>query len=440
MGSRRTNGEGTIYKRKDGRWTGVAYLLTLAGATKRVQVYGKTRKEIHDKLTELQATAQKGLPAANRKVKVAEYMDYFLKEFVKVNKRPHTYSGYELNARLYIKPGLGDKVLSDLTVPMVQAFLNNLLKQNPGKERTVQAVRTTLSAALTRAMREELVFRNVARVVEPPQYTSEEVIPWTTAEANTFLEASQAHTLAAAFQLLVLLGLRKGEVLGLRWRDIDFERGEIRIRQQLQRIGGMGLVIGPVKTDSGVRDLPMLGVLRTSLLAHQATQTERREVLADRWRGDEDDAELVFTTSVGTPIEPDNFSRTFHWICAKRDIRFIKVHHVRHSLCTRLKELGVPLKDAQGIMGHANVATTMAIYQHEDMESRTKALEKVEGLFEGVLNRDNETELSTENKKDTRWCQNWCQRLPPVEMITMILSGGPGGTRTHDILLKRQTL
>ena len=434
MAGKRGNGEGTIYKRKDGRYVGAAYFLTPGGTRKRVQVYGKTRQVAHDKLAAALATAQKGMPVADHKVKVANYIDYFLENFVKVNKRPHTYALYEMTARLYIKPGLGERALGELTVPMVQGFLSDLLKQNPKKVRTVQAVRTTLSAALTRAQREELLVRNVARLVEPPRYTPGEVIPWTTAEAVAFIQAAQTHMLSAAFQLLVLLGLRRGEVLGLRWRDVRFEEGEIRIRQQLQRIPKLGLMLGPVKTTSGKRELPLLGVLRTVLQAHQAQQAEWRADLGDKWGGAGDDTELVFTTSVGTWIEPDNFGRTFRRICRAHGIRMIKVHHVRHSLGTRLKELGVPLKDVQGILGHASVTTTMAIYQHEDMDSRNAALTKVENLFEQALKVENESQNSD------RCCQSYCQRPSFSAMFTSILSGGPPGTRTRDILLKRQTL
>jgi integrase len=421
MAHRRVNGEGTIYRRKDGRYAGAAYVLTPGGTRKRVQVYGKTWNEAHNKLAAALATAQKGMPVADRKAKLGDYLDYWLENFVKANQRPKTYEQYEGSVRLYLKSGLGKRAISDLTVPMVQAFLNNLLKDT-GKIRTVQVVRTTLSAALTRAQREELVSRNVAQLVELPQYKPKEITPWTTAEASVFLEVSQAHPFYAAFQLLVLYGLRRGEMLGLRWRDIRFDEGEILIRQQVQRVG-RELLVGPVKTDSGKRDLPLLGSVRGPLDAHRDAQSQRRAALGSKWRGAGDETELVFTTAKGTPIEPRNFNRSFWTVCQANGIRVIRPHHVRHSLGTRLKELGVPVKDAQAILGHASVLTTMEIYQHDDMASRTAALTKVENVFEKALDKENE---STNNN---RCCQSSCQRLTFVEIITSVISGGPGGVQ-----------
>ena len=430
MAHRRVNGEGTIYRRKDGRYAAAVYALTPSGGRKRLHAYGKTWQEAHEKLAAALAAVQQGMPVADRKVKLGNYLDYWLEQFVKTNLRPKTYEQYEMSSRLYLKPGLGARSISDLSVPMVQAFLNNLLGKGHSI-RTVQVARTTLSAALTRAQREELVNRNVARLVELPQYLPGEITPWSPDEATTFLESARPNKLYAAFELLVLYGLRRGEVLGLRWRDIDFDTSEIRIRQQLQRIGRF-LGAGPLKTKAGKRDLPLLAMVRESLLAHQASQAKQRALFGGDWSGTGDENELVFTTNHGSPIEPRNFVRSFWRICEASDVRAIKLHHIRHSLGTRLKELGVPAKDAQVILGHASVLTTLGVYQHDDMNARTEALTKVEGLFGRIL--DNESRPN----QNSRCCQNSCQRLSLVEIFTSVLSGGPGGARTLDTLLKRQ--
>lgn len=433
MAGKRNNGEGTIYRRKDGRFAGAVYVLTPGGVRKRVQVYGKTWEEAHNKLADAMVTARQGLPVADRKVRLGDYLDYWLENFVKVNQRPKTYAEYEWPIRLYLKPGLGKHAISDLTVPMVQAFLNKLLAET-GKLPTVRAVRTTLGAAITRAQREELINRNVAHLVELPKRKRKEIKPWTASEAAAFLEASQNHALYPAFQLLVLLGLRRGEVLGLRWCDIDFEQGEIRIRQSLQRIPHVGLVLGDAKTDSGRRDLPMLDAVRRTLVTHRALQAQRRAALGDKWGGPGDGMELAFTSARGTWMDPDNFARCFHSICQEHGIRKIKMHHIRHSFATRLKELGIPLKDAQGVLGHADVTTTMAIYQHEDMTSRTAALERVENLFERVLVNNKK---GTSSNDSYRCCQSSCQPLSIIDAIQATLSvfrGASDGIRTRDLL------
>ena len=144
--------------------------------------------------------------------------------------------------------------------------------------RKVQVMRTVLSAALTRAMREELVVRNVARLVELPEWRRATIRPWSADEARQFLAVAKPDPLYAAFVLLIFYGLRRGEALGLRWEDIDFDAGTIRIRQQLQRIRGE-LLLAPLKTQAGKRDLPLLDVVRQALEASPSG----RLVTALRW-------------------------------------------------------------------------------------------------------------------------------------------------------------
>lgn len=143
-------------------------------------------------------------------------------------------------------------------------------------------------------------------------------------------------------------GLWLGEVLGLRWRDIDEDDSEIRVRQQLQRVKGE-LRLYPVKTAAGRRDLPLLPVVEDMLaLRHEAQASDHQE-LGGAWQ----DTGLVFTTRTGRPIEPRNLLRSFRRICTHNDLRVIKVHHLRHTTATLLKNLGVPARDAQLILGHS---------------------------------------------------------------------------------------
>jgi len=164
---RRVNGEGSVYKRGDGYWVGALDVPTTSGARKRVVVYGKTLAEAREKLAKVQQDVRSGIPVSDKVWKLGPYLDYWLENFVKRNRRPATYNLYEMIVRLYLKPGLGSRKLTSLTVPMVQEFLNRRL-QKGDSIRKVQVMRTVLSAALTRAVREELIVRNVARLVELP--------------------------------------------------------------------------------------------------------------------------------------------------------------------------------------------------------------------------------------------------------------------------------
>jgi integrase len=179
-----------------------------------------------------------------------------LEHVVTLNRRPATYRLYEMTVRLYLKPGLGTSPLTRLSSSRVQAYFTGQLAAGRSV-RTVQVMRTVLSSALSRAMREELISRNVARLVELPSWERQPITPWTAAEARAFLDAAKDDPLYPAFVLLLVYGLRLGEVLGLRWHDLDEADNEVRVRQQVQRVRGE-LRLYPVKTAAGRRDLPPL--------------------------------------------------------------------------------------------------------------------------------------------------------------------------------------
>jgi integrase len=373
---RRINGDGSVYKRQDGYWVGAFYAHTTSGARKRVVVYGKTLDEARAKLGKAQEQARSGIPVPDESWKLGPYLHYWLEHVVKHNRRPATYALYETNIRLYLAPGLGARQLKQLSVASVQMFLNQRLEKGDSI-RKVQIMRTVLSAALTRAVREELIPRNIARLVELPQWQRGTIRPWKADEAKCFLTVARADPLYAAFLLLILYGLRRGETLGLRWADIDFESGTIQIRQQLQRVRGQ-LLQGPVKTRAGQRDMPLLDLARDALAGQAAMQAIYRADMGSAWPG----TDLVFTTRTGRPIEPRNLVRSFRRICDKNDIRIIKVHHLRHTVGSLLKDLKIPARDAQAILGHTRISTTLEIYTNVDGEARRDALTRLHGLLD----------------------------------------------------------
>jgi len=172
--------------------------------------------------------------------------------------------------------------------------------------------------------------------------------------------------------------MRRGEVLGLRWQDIDFDRQVIRIRQQVHRAAGE-LHIGPVKTRAGKRDLPLIGLARVALTDRLEVQEADRLKLGSAWV----DTGLVFTTRTGRPVEPRNLVRSFARLCKRHDIRLIPVHKVRHMVATLLKALKVPPRDAQAILGHADISTTQQIYTHVDDAAQRDALTRLNKLLGG---------------------------------------------------------
>jgi integrase len=424
MARRRINGEGTIYHRKDGRYEGAVYLLTSSGARKRIHVYGQSWQEAHDKLVAAKMQGQQGIPIPDRTWKLGEYLDYWLEHAVQVKRRPMTYRRHEMVVRLYLKPGLGTCALNRMSVQTVQIFLDRLFADGQTVA-TIHQVRKVLSAALTYAMRCELLFRNVARLVELASYKPNEAQHWTSEEVLRFLRAARSDPLYPAFTLLILYGLRRGEVLGIRWCDVDFEQGVLHIRQQVQRINGALRQVA-LKTYASERDEPLLATAREVLRERHAVQVTARAAVGDRWQGVGTAEELVFTTRSGLPIESRNLYRSFLRICAEHGIRRITIHGLRHTNATTQKNLKVHDRDIQAILGHGDVRTT-GIYEHVDIDSKRDALEKVEQqLFRRLTANDNR--LSR-------------QILPSIHFsadeFTSCNFGGPGGIRTHDTRLKR---
>jgi integrase len=302
---RNPNGEGTIYQRKDGRFEAAVYLTTTDGTRKRVRVYGATWEQAHHRLVELKAQEHRGIPVPAQSYTVAVYLNEWLEHVVEPSVRPTTYAKYETFVRLYLKPGLRSKRLSRLTPADVRLFLARQREAGVSPAR-VQAMHSVLRAALEHAMREDLVLRNVARLVRVPTPPRRTFVAWTVKDTLSFLAASRADALAPAFVLLIALGLRRGEVLGLRWTDVELDGRMLQVRQQLQRSQGQ-LQLVPVKTQRSIRALPLPDLCARALRKRRSEQAVDRIAAGSAWQ----DTGLVFTTYHGTPIEPRNLARSF---------------------------------------------------------------------------------------------------------------------------------
>ena len=431
--ARRTNGEGTIYRRKDGRYEAAVYVPTSSGTSKRIRIYARTRAEAHQKLVAAQQKAHQGIPVAEVAWRLDKYLDYWLEHVVRSSRRPSTYEQYAYVVSRFLTPGIGGHSLDKLSVATVQSWLDKLFTEG-ASARQIRLIRMVLSAALTRAQREELVHRNVARLLELPRYQAKERSPWSVEEAKRFLGIAADHELYPAFLLLILYGLRRGELLGLRWCDVDFDRGLLHIRNQLQRRTG-GFLQGPVKTRAGERDLPLLAPARDVLLEQRALcATIEPNVPSDG---------LVFITPLGQPRDPSSFRTSFQRLARRHDIRVISVHDVRHTTATLLKDLGVPARDTQLILGHSNIVTTQQIYQHASLENRQGALERVESalLQPTVRMKDKEAaEVAVSCRQNDDHCrQSNGSAVLLMGLVTSVDNGTRGGIRTPDFLFRSST-
>lgn len=392
-GHNRRNGEGSIYQRKDSRWCAEVYVLTSSGSRKRKQMYGKTCAEVTAKLELIREKNRHHLPVADKRMRLGEYLDYWLEHVIYGKKAPKKCEQYEGSVRLYIKPPLGMVYLDELTVKRVQLVVNDIAETK--SIRRAEIARKVLGAALTNAMREEILMRNVAWLVNAPYYEPKPIYPWTPSEVTRFLRGTRSHRYYPAFLVMTHFGLRLGELLGLRWEDIDFENDVIHLRQQVQRTT-RALIIRTLKTKNSVRDLPLLPNVKEVLQAHKLAMEAVQQVGLGK--------DLVFVTTVGTAIEPRNFGRSFNELCNALDLPIIKLHHIRHTTATMLKNLGVPARDVQLILGHATAWTTTQIYQHDDVETRRGHIEWLSDLLmpkQGEDDKEDEKDQGDEKRDDT---------------------------------------
>lgn len=385
MSGRRANGEGTIYPRKDGRYEGAAYVLTTDGTRRRIRVYGHTREEAAGKLTELMAQHRRGMPAVVNAPTVASYLAYWLPNVAKPRVRPLTYRSYEMYVREHIVPGLGRKRLDRLTARDVRAFLASLGKvtsRSPGRRsrplssRTVFHVHAVLRNALADAVRDDLIVRNVVQQVRISPGHQEEVTPLTVAEARTLLRTAREHRLYALYAVALSIGLRRGEALGLRWSDVDLDVGLLQVRQTLQRHSGE-LHFAPPKTRRSRRTVPLLPSMVATLREHRERQAEERTRAGDGWA----DSGLVFTTTTGRPIEPNDFSKAFGRMCERAGVRRVRLHDLRHTCASMLLAQGVPPRVVMEVLGHSALEVTMTIYGHVMLDAQRAALAGMDDLL-----------------------------------------------------------
>ncbi|WP_214111074.1 tyrosine-type recombinase/integrase [Acrocarpospora catenulata] len=394
---KRANGEGSVFPYKDG-WAGYVWVTTPEGKRTRKWVYGKTREETHEKWVQLHAEAKRG-PVVTKSPTLGAYLDYWLREVIEPNLAPSTAATYEVFSRLYIGPALGKKRLDKLGVRDVQTWYNKLRvtcqccaqgkdarRSKPkccaagsccgqiASDRTVRDAWTILRAALNSAVREELLTRNVAALMRVPKPRRRKVKPWSVDEARLFLESARVRRdpLYAAYVLILAVGLRRGEVLGLRWEDVDLDSAEMTIGWQLQRVRGH-LYHRETKTEASDAVLPLVDICVTALRDRQAEQEAARKVAKGEWV----DKGLVFTTRTGRPVEPRNFNRSFAKAIKQADVRSIPVHATRKTCASLLVALDVHPRIAMQILRHSQIAVTMNIYSEVSSEATRQALKKL---------------------------------------------------------------
>ena len=378
-GKRRERGEGAIYQdQRSKRWCCALDLGVVDGKRKRKIVSAATKKEVVEKLKTLQAEQQHGGVITTKSDSLSIFLEKWLSEKVALNTKPRTVESYRAMIRLHIVPGLGKTKLEALTPQHVDSLLTR--KRAEGlSARTVQYLRGILRAALNTAIKWGLVSKNVAALADAPTGEKYEPHPLTPDQAQAFLQAAEGDRCAALYRLALSVGLRQGELLGLRWADIDLDAGSLRVEQTVQVVAGR-LVFGTPKTKTSKRTLPLTPALIATLRLHHARQLAERLKAGGRWK----DHDLVFCTTIGTPQSPRNVVRDFKALLANAGLPgVIRFHDLRHSCASYLAAHGVAPKVAMELLGHASIVTTMNIYTHAFTADKVAAGVALDAMFTG---------------------------------------------------------
>jgi integrase len=356
---KRGNGEGGISRRKDGLYM-ARYTIQTATGAKRKAVYGKTRKEAAEKLTKALADRDMGLVFEGENRTLAAFLDGWLDGTVKGSVKATTYESYERLIRCHIRPELGRHKLKSLAPDHVQALYQRKLDSGlaPG---TVRQIHSVLSRALDQAVKWGLVPRNVCKATTPPKPDSEEIKPLDAQQARQLLKAASGERFEALYVLAVTAGLRIGELLALRWQDVDLEASGATLRvRRTKSTAKSGPVFTTPKNGKG-RSIRLTRHAVEALKAHRATQNAERLKAGVLWG----DYGLVFCTHGGRPLDSHNVARTsFKPLLKRADLPDIRFHDLRHTCATLLLSRGHHPKLVQELLGHASVALTLDRYSH----------------------------------------------------------------------------
>jgi integrase len=351
--SRRGNGEGSIFQRKDRRW--VAKLSH--GANRPEWLYGRTRADVAEKLAAALKARQDGLPVFSKRRTTGTYLAEWLKG-ARGTLRPRTWTRYEQYVRLHAE------LLA--SVPLARLTPQNLRRlyaerQAAGCSSTsVHHLHAVLHRALEQATRDGEIPRNVASLVTPPQIAHHEMQTLSPVQTRALLEAIVTNRLEAVYVVAVTTGMRQGEILALKWADVDLERGSLRVVATLQRTKAEGFVFAPPKTAHSRRQVALTQAAIAALRRHRTRQIEERLAVAAVW----EDRDLVFCDQVGGPLDGTCVTAAFRTLLRRAGLPRLRFHDLRHTAATLMLGQGVHQKIVSEMLGHATVAITLDLYSH----------------------------------------------------------------------------
>jgi integrase len=356
--TRRGPQEGTIYQRKDGRWAAGVHLGYANGKRVRKWVIARSRKEVADKLAVVLKARDENRPIPDQRQKLGPFLRQWLDDVAKPTLRASTYDSYDSILKLHLIPGLGRIAVAKLTPAEVQAFLNAKLSSGLSPRR-VEYIHAVLRRALVTAERWGLASRNVARLVDVPRVPHHEIRPLTPEQAHQLIDATADDRYQALYVTAMATGLRQGELLGLRWDDIDLDVRRLSVRHSLGRVNGKLVLLEP-KTTRSRRMVVLPEIAVTALRARRTRQLMERLVAGPRWV----DTGHVFATSVGTALDGATVTHSFKRALERAGLPHSRFHDLRHTAATFLLGQGFTLEDVKNLLGHSSIVLTSNTYGH----------------------------------------------------------------------------
>jgi len=374
MAKRRGNQEGSIYQKTNGKWR--AQIMLDGG---RLSITANSRLEAQDWLRITRNQIENGLTFRGANLPFGEYLDDWLMS-AKPRLTEHTWRTYGQLIRDYVNPVLGKIRLRDLNPSAIQKFYDRKVAEGLGL-RTVQKTHTVIHAALNSAMKLGLLGRNPDSATQPPKPGRKEMSFLNAAQVRILLETAKRiedrnHALC---YLAIATGMREGELLALRWEDVNLDQELLNVRFSLKRMPGGGLKLNQPKTKSSVRSIK-LGREAVEILHLQKVRNDKDKLRAGRlWQ----DLNFVFPSTVGTPIDPTNLIKAFRKLLRMADLPPIRFHDLRHTAASLMLNNGVDVLVASHRLGHAKPSITLDVYGHLIPSMQVHAAEVLEGLLSG---------------------------------------------------------
>lgn len=350
-----------------------------------------TKKAAQEELDRLRVRVHEGTFVRPERMTVAEYLDRWLDSLTTTGMRPSTIASYRRNLRLHVLPHLGGVQLQRLGPLELDTLYGQLVTAGnrkvagPLSNRTVRYVHTILRKSLADALRKGLVVRNVADAASPPSAKSArapEMAWWQPDELRAFLDFVADDELAPLFRVAAMTGMRRGEVCGLRWSDVDLDAGRATVRQQIVVVDHIPTFSEHTKTDRGRRSIDLDAKTVSVLRAHRARQAANRLAIGSGYR---DELDLVFAQVDGSPVDPESVALVFTRRVARSGLPRIRFHDLRHSHCAALIAAGQDAKVISRRLGHASVSFTYDKYGHLMPEADTAAATAVAALVDGAV-------------------------------------------------------